>query len=517
MIWAKAKPWTIWWCAFAAFTVISLWPIWSERFPPMQDYPEHLLHAQMLSHRHDPRFNYDRDFEFHPTPVYATFFAVTVGLSKFLPIEVAGKMALSLYIVLVAALVIRETRRLGSNVVCWGLLLFFPLAFNQPYFQGNTNFCYSLPLLIFALLDADDLSSQSLRVWPLTRHAALQLALFFTHPLTFLVYLGLTFVAGILSWPDRAKCRRALIAWLAGSGVFVVWLMAEKWAGTGSGAFGKTGVFFSWRPVGETAGFTACMFTGMRWHDGIDALPATLWIVALALAFATWFTNPTRKQPCLHVHLVIFGLTAASIFLLPFSVHDSSHPDVRLVSFLGWRMAAISYFFLSLLVGQVKFRGPWAIAFVVCVSWILLLSVQKQQRISREIRTIEDVIYKIPPNSRILPLVFNRTTPELDPASFDMHLHVHNYYHVLVGGGLNPYFFPAPLHLIHLRPGINLPAPGEYSPRAFRWEEHADNYQYFLVRSPPVAFLLYMTGNTEPISSSGEWLLLKRLPPIPPG
>ena len=91
-----------------------------------------------------------------------------------------------------------------------------------------------------------------------------------------------------------------------------------------------------------------------------------------------------------------------------------------------------------------------------------------------------------------------------------MHLHVHNYYHLL-GGGLSPYFFPAPQHLVHLRAGItNLPAPCEYSPAQFRWEQHADNYQYFLVRGAPLLFILYMNENTEPIARSGEWLLLKR-------
>ena len=78
----------------------------------MQDHPEHLLHAHWLAHRHDPKFNYDRDFEFHISPVYATFFAATVFLSKFLPVQIAGQMVLSLYsIVLVAAQAVRFRRR----------------------------------------------------------------------------------------------------------------------------------------------------------------------------------------------------------------------------------------------------------------------------------------------------------------------------------------------------------------------------------------------------------------------
>src|SRR5580704_3050217 len=69
------KAFTLWWVAVAAFTLICLWPIWSTRFPPLQDYPQHLLQAKIYAGRNDPQLGYQRYFEFHLRPVYATFFA----------------------------------------------------------------------------------------------------------------------------------------------------------------------------------------------------------------------------------------------------------------------------------------------------------------------------------------------------------------------------------------------------------------------------------------------------------
>ena len=129
-----------------------------------------------------------------------------------------------------------------------GTTAVFPLAFNQQYFQGNINYCYSLPLLLFTLLDADDLSTHSLGVWQLARHVALQVVLFFTHPLTFLVYLGLAFAA-VVFCRERDKFKRALIAPLAGLGLLAVWLIVGKYASASSEVFGRNGVVFYWKPI----------------------------------------------------------------------------------------------------------------------------------------------------------------------------------------------------------------------------------------------------------------------------
>jgi hypothetical protein len=89
-------------------------------------------------------------------------------------------------------------------------------------------------------------------------------------------------------------------------------------------------------------------------------------------------------------------------------------------------------------------------------------------------------------------------------------LHAADYYHILRGGGLNPYFLKASIHPVHLKPDLVLPNPGEYQPGLFNWEQHADHYQYFLVRHAPQGFGSYISDHTELVTENGEWHLFKR-------
>jgi len=51
----------------------------------------------MLRVHNQPAFDYNQNFEFHFRPYYAAFTLATLLFSTVAPIEVAGKLALSLY------------------------------------------------------------------------------------------------------------------------------------------------------------------------------------------------------------------------------------------------------------------------------------------------------------------------------------------------------------------------------------------------------------------------------------
>lgn len=509
MIRAKSKPLTIWWCVLVAFTAISLWPIWSERFPPMQDYPQHLARARMLSTAKDSPFDFHQNFEIHLRPLYASFFLVTMFFSKFVGLECAGKLAISLYIVLVLILVLVQARHSRLEVPPWGLLLFFPLAFNQQYYLGFVNFCYSVPLLLLALLDQQDLATAHLTPWRIGKQLLLQVALFFTHPFTFLTYLVLATVTAALSWQNRTHVKRMALAPVIGLVLFFAWLVVAKWIGLLSGTVSRQSVF-GWKPLSETIAFYTCMFTGMRWHDGVDSNIAVVWMIALACLIFARLTDDgqTRRHP--RPVVALFALTTLAMLALPFFVNDNN--SAVHYAFFNFRMSSISYFMLGWLVGCVRFRGACAALFVGCLLVILLASVSKQTRISREIQEIAPIVEKIPPNVKILPLVFNRSTPELDPVYFEVHLHAPEYYHALVGGGLTPYFSGDPLQPVTLRPGAAPPAPNEDMPFLFRWDQHGAGYRYFLLRDAPLSFIRYLTETTELKARSGKWLLFERKP-----
>jgi hypothetical protein len=173
------------------------------------------------------------------------------------------------------------------------------------------------------------------------------------------------------------------------------------------------------------------------------------------------------------------------------------------------RLASVSYFLLAILVGRLKFKGVWRSVFILFVAAVLIQSVIKQGRVSAEIQEIVPIVERIPPNSRILPLVFDNDSPELEN-SFDMHLHDHDYYHLLVGGGLSPYIIKNPLFPVYYKAEVNLSAPGEYTPGLFKWEEHSAEYEYFMVRAALDTIINYPAEKMKPVHHFGRWRLFKK-------
>jgi len=282
--------------------------------------------------------------------------------------------------------------------------------------------------------------------------------------------------------------------------LFVTCVVAEKLIG--GAVFARGTADTVWKPWGETLGYYCYIFTGMRWHDGVDSCTVVFWLVIAAVAVISICSQNRGDDLFSDVLLTPCLIVTAAVVLLPFAWHG--------YTYVNFRLSVASYFFLAALAGCIQFRGIRAALLVLCIAVLLLQSAAKQNRLSKELEEALPIVERIPPNARILPLVFDRISPELDPVYFDPYIHVHDYYHLLVGGGIDPYIWAAGIQPLRLRPGVHLPNPGEITPGMFSWEQHADGYEYFLVRGAPLLFTLYVSGQTDPIAKSGAWLLLKR-------
>src|SRR6202171_548141 len=90
----------------AAFILAAtlLAPIWIVAFPPLLDYPNHLARSFVLAHLNDPKFTFSKfyraDWGAYP---YLGMDASLALLSRLLPIEVAGRVFLSLCILALPA------------------------------------------------------------------------------------------------------------------------------------------------------------------------------------------------------------------------------------------------------------------------------------------------------------------------------------------------------------------------------------------------------------------------------
>jgi hypothetical protein len=125
----------------------ALLPLWLGRYPPLYDYPLHLLEAQVLLRYNDPLFHYAAGYRLNegwPFNSNALSTLLIAGLGYLLPIELAGRLALSLYLVLFVSGMWLLLRRVNA---VWPLLLLAPmLAWNLAFSSGWLNFCYGLAL-----------------------------------------------------------------------------------------------------------------------------------------------------------------------------------------------------------------------------------------------------------------------------------------------------------------------------------------------------------------------------------
>lgn len=126
-------------------------PLWLVEHPPLQDYPYHLVRAQILAHHDAPELGYRETFavSWYPAP-YVLADWLTAGLGRLVGIPLAGKVVLSLYLVLFPWSLIYLARGAGEGREVLGFPGFL-LVYNWHFHMGFVSYALSLPAALFAL------------------------------------------------------------------------------------------------------------------------------------------------------------------------------------------------------------------------------------------------------------------------------------------------------------------------------------------------------------------------------
>jgi hypothetical protein len=474
-------------------TLVALWPIWSVRFLPMQDYPQHLFLSHVIESYGDPALDWKQhyDVDLKPRP-YVLWYALMAPLAAAVGVEAAGKLTLSLYVLLIAALALASAR--GRRSPPWGALLLFPFAFNQTYFMGFSNYLLSMPVLFLAILDLEALSTTAVSLARMARHAGYLAVLFLDHPYTLLVYAGLTACLALASSRDRARSRRILTASVGVSLVLGAWYLTQGEPPVASVAWA-----ILWWPPQSTLAYYLLMFTGMRWTTAPDLFTAVVWLGVAALFALSWLRRRDAVEAPLWP-LVCFASSLLGFLLLPFWLGYYSYFNLRL--------APVTYFALALLLARVRLAWRAGALVGVLAALLLVPSIRLQLRVSREVDQVLPWLARMPTNALILPLVFDGSSAALDPYFFQQfHAHEADYYHVIVGGGANPTLFPNAMMPVQYRPEWRPPFPAK--PWQFSWPLHGGAYDYFVTRGAPPEFVAYLRTQSELVIESGPWALLR--------
>jgi hypothetical protein len=433
-------------------------PLWVVRYPPLLDYPNHLASSYVLAHIHDQRYQFSRWYQadWTPSPYVATDAALVV-LQRFLPVEVAGRVMLSLCVVglpLSVWFFARQMQAQHDLAVMWA----FVLAYNIFFLVGFLQYCLSIAGC-FAVL--------GVWIWYLGRPTiarwvglfAAAVTLYFTHLFGFAV-AGL--VVTLYALVRRLSLRQLGLSWLA----FLPGIALLLQPGT-SAQGAHTFV------LGTLARKVKWLFALVAVHPR-PSEPMNLVVFALlalaVLILATAVTGLRWKRGWITVAaalLVIYGLLPAGY---EFRGNDVLL-DARLLPFL------VIIAFAALEIDRRR-------ALIAAAAVVLLLTVRMatltqyfladQASLARLGRSFS----AIPANARVLPMW------ALEAGNFNVLLFQPNHfwsYGVISRGWLSPYLFSTGAHALRWTRGEPYPSWGLWAPAyeaGLEWERVRRTYDY---------------------------------------
>jgi hypothetical protein len=429
--------------------VLGLTAIWLPKFPAMQDYPQHLFMANVISDLDNTDLNwldfFEVDLKIGP---YLLFYLIVSSLASILPIDIAGKLFISLAFSLVTLFILVWNKVRCQTSPPWTLLVMFPLFFSQVYYMGFTNYLISIPILFLALLVHEETIKQSFTLFKAGTYFLLLILLFFSHPYTLLVFIAFSLVISLLSLQEmKGRKYVGFIVPLVIAALFVWWYLNTFNMPVNI----STDVLkISWWPQKSLFYYFLLPFMGMRVNDGYNYSFLILWGgIALILFFAALLK---RKPFAFRLPFwQLFILSLAGYILLPFWVGDYSYFNLRL--------AIICYFLLGIVFSNLQLNRLQAYLLTVLLCCVMVLTINKQVELSEEVEELMPIFSKMEKNATIFPIYTNSEPKAIDSNFFyQFHAHGHYYYHIIVGGGAPSTIFPSKMNPIKFKENVSMPS-----------------------------------------------------------
>jgi len=465
-----------------AIIAALLAPIWTVPFPALMDYPNHLASAFVLAHLRDPSFQFTRYYAAHwNTYPYLVMDLILLGLQRFVSIDVAGRLLLSLTVLSVPAgawYFLRRANPGEGNLAFWALLVS-----NNLYFllYGFLNLQLSLALCFFLLgLWLRHLDRPRAGTWCLL--LVVTTALYFTHLVGFAVA---AVVMSIYGWAARRPLKQLASTWA----LFIPGAIFYLHSLAGRGAHGA----FQFRAFSDKIGSLVAVMVGCS--TAVDVL--TLLVLLGALAWAA-IDNPDFhwNRPWRRATLILFLF----YWLLPAAYGPATNVDKRLLPFV---------FVLSLAGAKVGRRGR-KLALVAVLLFVVRAGALERHFVSVQphLEKLASAVSTIPPGARVLPLVDWAGGAPLPERHFWA-------YGVIAHGWLSPCLFHDPgVHPFALRPDTYDPCTQALTSESrLDWQRVQHDYDYvWAYRVPQFSPALSSIGK---IVYEGEGLQVFQLAGVP--
>jgi hypothetical protein len=456
---------------FVAGCVALILPLWIVRYPPLLDYPNHLASSYVLAHLHDPQVHFSQlyraDWAFSP---YVATNATLVMLQRFLPVELAGRILLSICVLAFPLSVMFFARQVQAQrdlTVLWA----FVLTYNIFFLVGFLQYCLSIAGC-FAILG---LWLRYLDRPSILRWFVLLAAVFALYTVHLFGFAMAGFVITVYVCVKRPSIRQIFLSLV----VFVPGLFLILRSETGA----KTAHHIIFGSLTRKLGWLiAWLEVHPKPVEPVNLAVFTLFVIFL-LALVWKKTAPRWNRDWIKVAAVLFAM----YWLLPGVYERGSEAfgdiDSRVLPFV---------FITILAAADIGGRRSWLAIVAIIIFVIRMVSltqqfVVEQPRLARFARSFEVV----PANIRVLPM----TPTGVRIVSF-LYEPTHFWgYGVIRRGWVSPYLFTIPgAQTLRLR-DEPYPPLGAWTYEALDWERLRETYDYvWSYRLPYLSPALHTIG-----------------------
>jgi len=512
----------IFWIIFIALIILHSIPIWVGTYLPIQDIPNHITIVKILREFHNPAFNFQDNFDWNLNLFpYQLYYLICYLLSFIFNVFTANKLFLNLYIILFPLSLLYLLSAIDESKR-WLSLLSFPLIYNDYFLFGFTNHLISIPLILFglglaiSLLNNRDIKKQSDSIAienakiKISQSRAYQhfillfitnILLYLSHPLGYgLFYI---FLIPILI-KFKSRRRELILTVLAISFtiiLFIIWIKVKPKAGNPIlikdwESLKKASLWFS---IGKNVDYLIHFpFITINSKYIISKMLYSAGLISLIVLGIIRLIKQYRQNPRLHlikslIKNPFFWNLIISIFfffLLPFGY--------KIIIWFNLRIAIFIYIFLIILLNPSFIKNKLSIIILLITSVLFTYNFsQTTLSFNKQLKPFEELITKMEPNKKVLPLIANRqgdtfniyhNTAEVLNIYFAPNIHLISYYN-FYKGGISPYITFNPLHthfpIIYkdINWILNFPIGSEYKlKQSFQKNKNGD-FDYIIIKA----------------------------------
>jgi hypothetical protein len=478
-------------CALAA--VASVVPLWTGRFLPFQDAPQHLASIRVLADYGAPGFGFQRFFEIDlARSQYLGFYLPAAALAHLFGPEAACRIVLSLVAFALPAAFWMFLRSFDRDP---RLAVLAPALFHTaPLYLGFFNFVESVPatLLVIALAERELRAPRAGRAVAL---AALAAVLLYLHPSALALALGAAMLLAATAGSGPRRALRSLAPFAPAVALLAVWMATSLFAQP-PGAVGHAAA--TWQPARERA-LDLLRFGNVLAGHADEAFAGALLLAWLGAALVPGGARPERwwRLPLLGASL------AAAYVALPETVGAAGSLHLRTIPLLAFVVLSAP----ALAPGRAT-SALLAAAVALQLAYTAKLSaVHRAFDAEAQAAQLEEVLRAAEPGRRLLSLIADRQSEQVQ---FQAYQHFGMYYQVERGGRVRRNFAELPWSPVRFRAGTAVPLPPG-------WEEHPERFDparegaeadYLLVRGPAAR----PPGPFAVKARAGRWTLYEALP-----